>query len=46
MSPFLAHEFRDVFGNPRQINVSEISESNDREFLFYVPRQDRFKTPK
>ena len=45
-SPFLAHEFRNVFGNPRQINVSKIGESDDREFVFDVPRQDRFKTPK
>ena len=35
-----------MFGNPRQINFGKIGESNDREFLFDVPRQDRFKTPK
>src|SRR5262249_27747644 len=45
-SPFLAHKFRNMFGNPRQINFGKVGESNDREFLFDVPRQDRFKTPK
>ena len=30
----------------RQINFGEISESDDSEFLFDVPRQDRFETLK
>src|SRR6476620_2497894 len=45
-SPFLAYELREVLGNLRQINLGEISESDDREFLFDVPRQDRFETLK
>jgi hypothetical protein len=35
-----------MLGNLRQINFDEISESDDREFLFDVPRQDRFETLK
>src|SRR4249919_1154013 len=41
-SPFLAYELRDMLGNLRQINFGEISESDDSEFLFDVPREDRF----
>src|SRR5262245_12696864 len=35
-----------MFGNSHQINFSKIGQRNDREFLFDVPREDRFKTPK
>jgi hypothetical protein len=39
MSPSLTHEFRNMFSNPRQINFGKIGESNDREFLFDIPRE-------
>jgi hypothetical protein len=35
-----------MLGNLRQINFGEISESDDSEFLFDVPRQDGFETLK
>ena len=35
-----------MLGNLRQINFGEISENDDSEILFDVPRQDRFETLK
>ena len=46
MSPLLAHDFSDMFGNIRQINVGKIGESDEREFLVDLPCKDRFEAPK
>ena len=45
-SLFLTYELRDLLGHLLQINFGEISESDDCQFFFNVPRQDRFETLK
>src|SRR6476659_5856638 len=45
-SLFLTYELHDLLGHLLQINFGEISESDDCQFFFDVPRQDRFETLK